>query len=54
MGQRIGAGWPDMAKRFACATTVLSFCLVSVTGILLFITVSGALRGRWLRIGVLA
>ena len=36
VGQSIGAGRPDMAKRFAYSTTALGFSLVSVTGALLF------------------
>lgn len=36
VGQSIGAGRPDMAKRFAYSTTVLSFALVTLTGGLLF------------------
>ena len=37
VGQSVGAGRPDMAKRFACLTTALSFALVTVTGILLYV-----------------
>ena len=36
VGQSIGAGRPDMAKRFAYSTAGLSFLLVSFTGALLF------------------
>lgn len=37
VGQSIGAGRPDMARKFANLTTVLGFCLVSVTGTILFL-----------------
>ena len=37
VGQSIGAGRPDMAKRFAYSTTALGFGLVTLTGALLFI-----------------
>lgn len=36
VGQSIGAGRPDMAKRFAYSTTALAFLLVSFSGCLLF------------------
>lgn len=36
VGQSIGAGRPDMAKRFAYGTTALGFGLVSVTAVVLF------------------
>ena len=36
VGQSIGAGRPDMAKRFAYGTTALGFGLVTITGGLLF------------------
>ena len=36
MGQSIGAGRPDMAKRFAYSTAALGFLLVSCTGCLLY------------------
>lgn len=37
VGQSIGAGRPDMAKKFACGTTALGFCMVTVTGSLMFL-----------------
>ena len=36
VGQSIGAGRPDMARQFANLTTALGFCLVAVTGSILF------------------
>lgn len=36
VGQSIGAGRPDMARQFANLTTILGFCLVTVTGSVLF------------------
>jgi len=36
VGQSIGAGRPDMARRFAYATTALGFLLVTVMGTLMF------------------
>lgn len=37
VGQSIGAGRPDMAKKFACGAAALGFLLVTVTGSVLFL-----------------